>query len=76
MDPKEISINVDDEQGLFKILSLTWTVELDEDHRSENFGIGTLLNVLLADSEIGKAFGGVEQILVAATPIKMVRSLL
>ncbi|XP_062086489.1 AT-hook motif nuclear-localized protein 10-like [Humulus lupulus] len=67
-----VDICADYGNGMFEILSLSWTVELDEDHSSENFGIGTSLNVLLADSETGKVFGGVAQILVAATPIKII----
>ncbi|KAF4380932.1 hypothetical protein F8388_011854 [Cannabis sativa] len=57
--------------GSFKILSLSWTVELDSDHSPENCGVAIPLKVLLINLETGEVFGGVVQRLVAATTIKM-----
>ncbi|XP_060965828.1 uncharacterized protein LOC133034636 isoform X2 [Cannabis sativa] len=57
--------------GSFKILSLSWTVELDSDHSPENYGMAIPLKVLLINLETGEVFGGVVQRLVAATTIKM-----
>ncbi|XP_060965021.1 AT-hook motif nuclear-localized protein 7-like [Cannabis sativa] len=58
-------------EGVFRIMSVSWTVELDSNHSPENYGMSTSLKVLLNNLDTGKAFGGIAEQLVAATPIKI-----
>ncbi|KAF4388676.1 hypothetical protein G4B88_018953 [Cannabis sativa] len=58
-------------EGVFRIMSVSWTVELDSNHSAENYGMATSLKVLLNNLDTGKAFGGIAEQLIAATPIKI-----
>ncbi|KAM6576244.1 hypothetical protein CsatB_028081 [Cannabis sativa] len=63
-------------EGVFRIMSVSWTVELDSNHSAENYGMSTSLKVLLNNLDTGKAFGGIAEQLIAATPIKTIHAII
>ncbi|XP_060965821.1 AT-hook motif nuclear-localized protein 14-like [Cannabis sativa] len=57
--------------GCFKILSLSWTVELDSNHIPLNYDTRKLLKVVLVNLYSGRVLGGVAYRLVADSPIEI-----